>query len=348
MKRKIVIGLSGGVDSSVAAYLLKKKGWDVVGVTLKFYPQENRCCDLDSLYQAQRLCHKLEIPHYIIDVGQFFRHKVINYFIESYLQGLTPNPCAYCNRFIKFGIFLDKAKSLGVKYLATGHYAQVVKKGSYYLLKKNKDAKKSQEYFLSLIKPEILESLVFPLANYTKAQVKKIAVSKGLIFKEREESQDVCFVPDKNYSTFIEENIADERSYRGNICHVNGKILGKHKGIYNYTYGQRAGLGISWTEPLYVIKIDPESKDVVVGQKNFLDKDRFLVKSLNWFVRPEKYRKLTVRVRYNSTPVKCSIGLNNGQAVINLKEKISAITPGQIAAFYCKDLLLGAGVIAKY
>ena len=175
-RKRIAVGLSGGVDSSVAAYLLKKKGAEVIGFTLKFYPQENRCCDLDSLDQAKRLCFFLDIPHYVLDVGDLFRKKVIDYFNQSYLSGQTPNPCAYCNRFIKFGIFLEKVKTLDIDYLATGHYARLVKRGGGYFINKAKDRKKSQEYFLSLIKPEILKSLVFPLGLYTKSQVKKMII----------------------------------------------------------------------------------------------------------------------------------------------------------------------------
>ncbi|MBU2473347.1 MAG: 7-cyano-7-deazaguanine synthase, partial [Candidatus Omnitrophica bacterium] len=198
-KKRIAVGLSGGVDSSVAAYLLKKKGWEVVGFTLKFHPQENRCCDSESLEQAERLCHRLKIPHYLLDASGMFQKKIIDYFIESYLNGQTPNPCAFCNRFIKFGVFLDKIKSLGIDYLATGHYARLGRKGKDYFFRKAKDGNKSQEYFLALVKPEILKSLVFPLGGYTKPQVKRIAKTKKLLFKERKESQDVCFVKDKTY-----------------------------------------------------------------------------------------------------------------------------------------------------
>lgn len=347
MKKRIAVGLSGGVDSSLAAYLLKKDGWDVVGFTLKFHPQENRCCDLDSLDQAKKLCYKLNIPHYVLDVGILFKEKVINYFIDSYLQGLTPNPCAYCNRLIKFGSFLDKIKSLGINYLATGHYARLVKKDGKYLLKKGKDTKKSQEYFLAMLAPEALKHLVFPLGKYKKEKVKRMVKSKKIIYKERKESQDVCFINNKEYSDFIEENVADHYKYSGEIRHIKGDLLGRHKGIYYYTYGQREGLKIGWKEPLYVKNIDNEKNQVIVAERKYLSNDTFSVKYLNWFCSPEKFKAIGVKIRYNSLIYPCSLKITGTKAEVKAAERIEAITPGQIAAFYYKDLLLGGGIIEK-
>ncbi len=345
MRRKVAVGLSGGIDSSVAAYLLKRKGLGVVGFTLKFYPQENRCCDLDSLYQAQRLCHALDIPHYVIDTGELFKKEVINYFIDSYLKGLTPNPCSYCNRLIKFGSFLEKIRSLGIDYLATGHYVRLVKKNNTYLFKKSKDTKKTQEYFLSLVNPAILKFLLFPLADYTKQKVKRIARDKGIIFKPRKESQDVCFIQDKNYPDFIEENTPDYQRYAGRIKHTSGDILGKHKGTYYYTLGQRGGLGVSWKEPLYVTAIDSQTKIVTVGEKEFLYRDKFSVHSLNWFVSPKKYKDIKVKVRYRSPRVSCRLKIEGNRAEVNLSKRVDSLTPGQVATFYYQDLVLGGGII---
>jgi len=347
MKKRVAVGLSGGIDSSVAAYLLKSAGWDVIGFTLKFYPQENRCCDLESLYQAQRLCHKLGIPHYVIDTSEFFKKEIIDYFIDSYLKGLTPNPCAYCNRLVKFGKFLEKVKLAGADFLATGHYARIVKKGNSFFIKKNKDSRKTQEYFLSLIEPSALKSLVFPLADYTKEEVKKIAKENQLIFKPRPESQDVCFVQDGNYAEFIRGNIPEPEKYYGDIKHIDGEVLGKHKGFYNYTYGQRTGLGISWSRPLYVNSIDAASKTVFVGEKEKLLKGCFEVHSLNQLLEFNKYKDIEVKVRYNSASFDCSLEIRGSRARVNLKEKIDSITPGQVAAFYSKDILLGGAIIAK-
>lgn len=347
MKKRIALGLSGGIDSSFAAYLLKKKGWDVVGFTLKFYPEENRCCDLDSLDQARRLCYKLNIPHYVLDVGELFNKEIVDYFINSYLQGLTPNPCAYCNRLIKFGSFLEKLKSLGINHLATGHYARLVKKGRTCLLKSGKDSKKSQEYFLALLNPSILKHLVFPLGNYTKSEVKRIVNAKKIIYKEREESQDVCFVREKSYSEFIERNRNDYYKYSGQIKHVSGEVLGRHKGIYRYTYGQRSGLGLASKAPLYVTGINSQDNSVIVGERNYLNRDSFTVSSLNWFYPFKQYKSITVKVRYNSSSVACSVKINDKTATVKLAKKIDAIAPGQLAAFYYKDLLLGGGIIAR-
>jgi len=347
MKRRIAVGLSGGVDSSLAAYLLKRKGWDVVGFTLKFYPEENRCCDLDSLDQARRLCYALDIPHFCLDVGKLFQKEIIDYFVNSYLQGLTPNPCVYCNRLIKFGSFLEKVRSLGIDYLATGHYARLVKKGKTYLIRSGRDSKKSQEYFLALLNPSVLKHLVFPLGNYTKSEVKKIAKSKKIIYKERGESQDICFVSDGNYPGFIEKNRKDLDKFPGEIKHIDGKCLGSHKGIHYYTYGQRSGLGIAWSEPLYVTGIDDKENTVIVGEKKYLGQDSFLVTSLNWLYPLGEQRATTVKVRYNSPAVACTLKVKGDMAEVKLVKKINAITPGQVAAFYYKDLLLGGGIIDK-
>ena len=331
----------------MAAYLLKKKGFKVMGFTLKFYPGQNSCCDWESLYQAKRVCQRLGIPHYTIDSTDLFKKEIIDYFIASYLEGLTPNPCAFCNRMIKFGFFLEKVRSFGADYLATGHYARIARSKKRYFLKVNKDKKKSQEYFLSLIDPAILKHLIFPLGNYTKEKVKKIAKAKKIIFKPKKESQDVCFVQDKYYPEFIEENITDHHKQRGYIKHVSGKVLGKHKGIYYYTYGQRSGLGVSWTHPLYVTNVDPETKDVIVAEKNLFCRNSFFVHSFNWFLSPKKYKDIKVKVRYNSAPLSCNLRFIDDRVEVKLEKKIDFLAPGQIAAFYRKDTLLGAGIIEK-
>jgi tRNA-specific 2-thiouridylase len=347
MKNKIAVGLSGGIDSSFAAYLLKKQGWEVVGFTLKFYPEENRCCDLDSLYQAKRLCDSLGIPHYIIDVGELFRKEIINYFINSYLAGTTPNPCAFCNRLIKFGYFFEKIKSLGIDYLATGHYARVIKKAGNFLIQRAKDQKKSQEYFLALIKKEILPCLNFPLADFTKEEVKKIAQKEKIMFKERKESQDICFVKEKPYTQFIEKNIELAGNFTGEIRHIEGKVLGRHRGIHYFTCGQREGLGIAWKEPLYVINIDAKTKTVTVGERKYLAKNSFMVTALNWFIAQAPSANIKVKIRYNSPLYDCKLESKDDKVLVLLKEKIDAITPGQAAAFYDKDWLIGGGIIEK-
>jgi tRNA-specific 2-thiouridylase len=347
MKEKIAVGLSGGIDSSFAAYLLNKEGFQVIGFTLKFYPEENRCCDLDSLYQAQRLCHKLGIPHYTIDVRDLFKREIINYFIESYLQGLTPNPCSFCNRLIKFGYLLKKIQSLGITYLATGHYVRIKKKDKKAFLAMAKDKKKSQEYFLSLIEPFSLNHLIFPLGEYTKGEVREITHREKLIFKERSESQDICFIKDGSYPKFIEDSISNLEHYRGKIKYIKGGILGTHRGIYNFTTGQREGLGISWKNPLYVYDIQSDTTTVIVAEREYLYKDKFAVSSCNWFISPTKFKDISVKIRYNSPSYPCEIEVEGEKALVYLKEKVDSISPGQIATFYWKDLVLGGGVISK-
>ncbi len=346
-KLRVAVGLSGGIDSSFCAYLLKKEGWEVFGFTLKFYPEENHCCNLEGIYQAQYLCKRLKIPHQVLDVQDLFKEKIIRYFISNYLNGLTPNPCAFCNRLIKFAIFWQQVKAWGIEYLATGHYVRLTKFGEKTLLMRAEDKKKSQEYFLSLLDPAMLEKVIFPLGDYEKKEVRDLSRQEKLILKERKESQDVCFVADQNYPEFIERNIPNPLSFEGEIRHIEGKLLGRHKGIYYFTYGQRQGLGLCWKEPLYVIDIDPISKTVFVGEKRYLLNDNFMVGSLNWFIPYQTFPSLRVKVRYNSPFYNCQIEERGQRIKVILKEKIEAITPGQVAVFYYQDIVVGAGIIEK-
>jgi tRNA-uridine 2-sulfurtransferase len=347
-RKKVAIGLSGGVDSSVAAYLLVEQGYEVTGFTLKFFPQKNRCCDLDSLYQAQRLCDSLNIAHYTLDAGEVFKKEIIDYFIRSYRDALTPNPCAYCNRLVKFGYFFEKIKALNIDYLATGHYACLDKLNGNLVFKKNKDKKKTQEYFLSLVKPSILPQLIFPLWQYSKDQVKAIARDKKIIFSAKKESQDVCFINGSTYPNFIEEHSREQVFVPGAIIHIDGKILGRHKGIHHYTYGQRSGLGIGWREPLYVVGIETESATLIVAERERLYRRDFSVSSLNYFCDLKDFSHIAVKVRYNSPEVGCSLSESGSGLKVKLNDEIAGIAPGQVAAFYYKDAVIGAGIIEKF
>lgn len=352
-KIKVAVGLSGGIDSSCAAYLLKKQGYDICGFTLKLYPQDNHRYDLDSLYQARRLCAKLGIPHYPIDVTDFFKKEIIDYFIKSYLSGFTPNPCSFCNRLVKFGYLFEKIRTMGFDCLATGHYVKLSKRNGIFLLKRAKDAEKSQEYFLSLIKPHTLKHVIFPLGNYEKSKVRDICRKEKLMFQERKESQDVCFIKNRQYCNFIESNITEANKYYGKICHVGGKVLGNHKGIYYFTYGQRAGLGVSWKEPLYVLAINDKDNSIIVGEKQYLNKKSFTVNDINFFIDWSRYfpkgvpRGVKVKIRYNSKLHDCDLELRGKEIAVRLKNGVEAITPGQIAAFYRKAEIFAAGVIKK-
>jgi len=343
MKKKIVVGLSGGVDSSTTAYILKQQGWEAIGVTLKL----STAFDPESLSQARQLCDKLEIPHHLIDLEDTFKKEIVDYFVQSYLGGTTPNPCAWCNSKIKFGVLFEKAKELGADYLATGHYARIEKEGNRYFIKRAKDERKSQEYFLSLIPSSVLAHLVFPLADYTKEEVKKLAKEKELIFKERKESQDICFVKGMSYAQFIEKYLNSSDEYCGQIQHLDGRVLGLHRGIHHYTHGQREGLGIGWKEPLYVADIDSATKTVVVAERGYLGKNSFMVGNLNWFISPENFSSLRVRVRYNSLFYNCKLEKLDNKVLVLLEEKIDAITPGQLATFYRDDMVVGGGIIEK-
>ncbi|MDD3296432.1 MAG: tRNA 2-thiouridine(34) synthase MnmA [Candidatus Omnitrophica bacterium] len=351
MRKKIAVGLSGGIDSAVSALLLKQKGWDVLGVTLSFSISEHPDLNKINLERAKNICSQLGISHKVIEASDIFTEKIINYFIESYSGGLTPNPCAFCNRFIKFGFLAEKTKSMGINYLATGHYARLAKYKGNYCFRAAKDKNKSQEYFLSLVHPSILNSVVFPLGNYTKDKVRKIAKENRLICCPGKESQDICFIQDCSYKEFIQLYLK-KGNLAGNICHVNGKVLGTHSGIYCFTLGQRSGLGISWKEPLYVVDIDPVTKTVRVGEKSYLYKNNFKVKNPNWFIREYQLfkkllNKLTVKIRYNSLAYPCNVTLEKDTAKVFLRKGVHAITPGQIAVFYYKDIVIGAGEITK-
>jgi len=341
MKQKIAVALSGGVDSGLAAYILKKEGWSVVGFTLKL----SSGCNDQGVIQAKRICDFLNIEHKIIDVQNLFKQQVIDYFIQSYLNGLTPNPCAQCNCRIKFGFLLDNVKAMGINYLATGHYARLIKKGANTLVRQAKDKQKSQEYFFALVSKEAFDSVVFPLGDLTKQEVKKISIRQQISNSIQKESQDVCFVKNTGYSEFIESNINDAYRYTGDIVHVSGKKIGRHMGIYRYTYGQRTGLKISWPKPLYVVGINSDNNVIVVGEKNLLYTDNFMVDSANWFINPQEVKQVTVRLRYNSLFSNCRLKLNGSQAEVFLDQPAEAVTPGQVAAFYSGDILLGGGII---
>lgn len=347
LKRKIVVGLSGGIDSSVAAFLLKEKGYEVIGLTLKFFPEENRCCDLDSLWQAQQLCYKLGIPHYVINVEDIFKQEVVNYFLKSYLKGLTPNPCAICNQKIKFGVLLDKIRGWEIDALATGHYVRKRRVNDKIILGKAKDKRKSQEYFLGLVAPSSLRWLEFPLGDFTKEEVREIAKKKRLLFIEREESQDICFINDGDYIEFINKSIDNPLQYAGKIKHMNGKLLGSHRGIYHFTYGQRQGLGIAWRAPLYVRDICVENNTVIVGEKEAIFKKEFYVRQLNWFKLDCNPCNLKVKVRYNSKEMGCEIEKMNGKCLVRLKKERVVPSPGQLAVFYEGENMVGGGLIAK-
>jgi len=344
---KIAIGMSGGVDSSIAAYLLKKEGHEVVGFTLKLWDGGSRCCDSKDIDYAQRFAYKLGIPHYVIDLREEFRKKVVDYFINEYLNGRTPNPCVVCNKEIKFVQLLKKLNFIEFDYVATGHYARIVENKGAVFLSKAKDKKKSQEYFLARIEKDMLKKIIFPLGDLTKEEVKEIAQNIDFEFRKGE-SQEVCFIKQgETYYDFILKNIEKE-NFKGEIVDKNNKVLGKPNCYFKYTIGQRQGLGISDKTPYYVIKIDAETRRVIIGKKEDVYRKEFIAKDIYWYKKnPPSKILLKVRIRYNHKEAEAEIEQKNGKAYIRFLEPQPAITPGQLAVFYDNELVLGSGWIGN-
>jgi len=342
---KVLLGMSGGVDSSVAAVLLKNQGYEVIGATMKL------CCENDekvAIEDAKNICEQLGIEHHVFDFSKEFKKYVIDDFISSYESAKTPNPCIECNKYLKFNYFYNKAQELGCKYIATGHYAKIEYSTEYnkYVLKKSDVEKKDQTYFLYNISSDILENILFPLAKYSdKDEIRKIAEQNNLKIHKKPDSQEICFIPDNDYSKFLEKNLKESQK-QGNIVLTTGEILGKHNGFVNYTIGQRKGLGISYKEPLYVIK---EKNEVIVGTEKDLYKDELYATNLNWIAIDGIEGKLTAtaKIRYRAKESKCEIEVIDKNTIkVKFEKPQRAITPGQSVVFYDGDIVLGGGKIA--
>ena len=357
MKEKVLLGMSGGVDSSVSAIMLKNAGYDVIGATMKLWDNseekeiEGGCCNLSSVYDAKRVCDKLGIPHYVLDCQEEFKKNVIQNFISCYTCGKTPNPCIECNRHLKFEAFYRKAKQLECKYIATGHYAKTEYSEKYgcYVLRKSKAVKKDQSYVLYNIPKEIVENVLFPLGDFKdKAEIREIAREYGLINASKPDSQEICFIPDNDYSGFLEKNM-DKKSEIGDIVHVNGSILGKHKGLIHYTVGQRKGLGIAYPTPLYVIKLDMEKNQLIVGDEKDIYSKELEAEDLNILlpVTEEKEIPIQAKIRYSAKEAKAMLVIKkDNTATVTFEEAQRAITPGQSVVFYTADgIVLGGGKI---
>ncbi|MCD4694014.1 tRNA 2-thiouridine(34) synthase MnmA [bacterium] len=339
-KNKIIIGMSGGVDSSISAKILKDKGFDVLGVFLRLgFDQEE-----DENF-ARKICEQLEIKFYPVNIAGEFKKEIINYFIDSYKKGITPNPCIKCNKFIKFDKFLKLASNLGYDYIATGHYAIIKKKGTIYSLHKGVDKTKDQSYFLYTLGQKELSRVIFPLGNLFKKDMKVLAKKYGLNYK-KSESQDICFIQ-KDHNEFLKENLTLKK---GPIKNLFGEILGEHQGLPLYTIGQRRGVELGGIGPLYVVKCDYKNNILYVsddGNNKNLYRDKFEVKKVSWIISDkEKIIKCDTVIRYGGKPIKSKIikGLENVYTV-ELERKNRAITPGQSAVFYEGDEVLGGGII---
>jgi len=365
MKTKVAVAMSGGVDSGVAAYLLKEKGYEVIGLTMQIAPFKEEksdgpptCCGLSDIADARKVAHYLGIRHYVVNFKDIFRKYIINNFIKEYSSGCTPNPCIRCNRYIKFDYLLQRAKEIGAKYLATGHYARITfdkstgnprcqkfSCGGKFFLRKGIDKSKDQSYVLYSLNQTNLRQILMPLGGLTKKEVREIAKSEVLPVASKLESQDICFVTD-GYRRFLERE-APFIDHPGYIVNSRGDIMGRHKGIFSFTIGQRQGLGISSPRPLYVLRLDSQKNEVVVGEREEGYSREFIVDEVNIISGDEvkKEKEAMVKVRYRHDPAPARIIPLNGCLKIMFKEPQWGITPGQSAVFYDSDDVLGGGII---
>jgi tRNA-specific 2-thiouridylase len=374
-KQRVLLGMSGGVDSSVAGYLLREQGYEVIGVTMKVWPQdcisraEDKCCGPQAIADARGVAHSLGIPHYVVDEADQFERLVIDYFSSEYQAGRTPNPCVMCNEKLKFGNLWSKAAALGCDYISTGHYA-IIEHGAgtpssrrgdgaaapHAILRKGIDPRKDQSYFLfSLRQPQLRRALT-PLGTMRKPQIREIAHSLGLKVADKTDSQEICFVPGNDYKAFLRSHLGESEFHRGEIYDVEGNFVGEHGGIELFTIGQRKGLPGGSLRPRYVVDLDPETSRVIVGDADDLICDEFEVDRVNWHpvagIGDPGLCKMqftaTVKIRYNHPGTLANVTpLEHGRARIRLHEPQRAVTPGQAAVIYDGDIVLGGGWICR-
>lgn len=348
-KKKIAVAMSGGVDSSLTAALLIQRGFEVFGVTMWLETDEfnsRSCCSSAEIRDAKIVAAQLGIKHYVADFREIFRAEIENYFVEEYLKGRTPNPCVLCNKKIKFGKLFDFAQELGADFLATGHYARIIFEDGRFKLKKAVDLKKDQSYVLYNLTPEKLSKIILPLGEFSKVETRALAEKLNLISAHKKDSQEICFVPNDDYKTFIAARAEDADALQaGEIVDTAGKILGRHNGVANYTIGQRKGLGIAAENPLYVVKLDVAKKRVIVGGNAETFSKSLTAENVHWIYAPNFPARLQCKIRYGPRVTNCTVE-NVGEFLkVNFDEPQRAVTAGQSVVFYDGEEVLGGGVI---
>jgi len=348
----VFVAMSGGIDSSFAAYLLKQMGYKVIGITFQLLPESIKstkdpktCCSTETIHKAKKIADHLCIPHYTIDMRNEFEEHVVGNFLSEYKTGRTPNPCILCNKFIKFQLFPDKALSMGADKIATGHYAIIDRISGNYTIRKGTDKFKDQSYFLYPIKEELFQHILFPIGTYTKDKLRDNAGKLGWNLQNIKESQDICFIPGGNYRDFLSNYI---KLREGPLYHVDGTFMGTHNGIHLYTIGQRRGLNTPYKEPLYVVEIIPDKNTLIVGPKEYLKRTRLVAHSTNFFNMNAPgllSGDLSARVRYRQKEELCTFTISDDLLCVDFKNPIYSIAPGQSVVIYKDDTVICGGII---
>lgn len=358
-KKTVVVGMSGGVDSSVAAYLLKEQGYHVIGVTMQIWQEEDSCqieenggcCGNSAVEDARRVAEMLDIPHYVMNFRKEFQEKVIDYFVEEYLNGRTPNPCNVCNRKIKWEALLSRSMEIGADYIATGHYARIDRlSDGRYAVRNSVTATKDQTYALYNLTQEQLSRTLMPIGEYTKDEIRAIAEKIGLPVAGKKDSQDICFIPDGDYGAFLEKEAKDRMPGPGNFVTAGGDVIGTHQGVTHYTIGQRKGLGIAMGHPVFVTELRPETNEVVIGEHEDLFATKVWCDQVNYMGMEEltEPRRVNAKIRYSHAGSPCTISKEvDGTVLCTFDEPVRASTPGQAVVFYEGEYVLGGGTIVR-